>query len=93
MNKKSIGIPINQIRQDVVTDTFIESIGQRVFILLPQFPFLVIGEITEVVGDFVFVFVETTHITELEDKVLRIHIDDIHVFYIENDGPPIPTIK
>lgn len=85
-------IPINQIRQDVVSEAFAEAVGQRTFILISSFPFMFIGTICEVESDFLFLDVETTHISELEGRIMRIHIDDINVFYIENGGPVIPNI-
>ncbi|KGA96590.1 hypothetical protein AJ85_18230 [Alkalihalobacillus alcalophilus ATCC 27647 = CGMCC 1.3604] len=85
--------PINEIRYEVVTEAFTEAIGSRALIMIAEFPFLVIGQIEKVVGDFVFICVETTHISELEGRVMRIHLDDVVVFYIENDGPRIPKIN
>lgn len=83
---------INNIRWYFVAREFENNQGKRALILIPQFPFLVIGRIVKVVSDFVFVDVETTHISELEGKVLRIHLDDIEVFHIEEKNSPIPRI-
>ncbi|WP_054712807.1 hypothetical protein [Bacillus sp. JCM 19041] len=86
------GTPINEIRQAVVTEAFRDAIGQRVLVLIPQFPFLIIGEIVDVVSDYVLIDVETTHITEFEERVIRLHLDDIEVFFIEDGNTEIPTI-
>lgn len=84
---------INEIRQATVSKEFSNSTGNKALILISPFPFLVIGKIVKVVEDFVFFDVETTHISELEGKILRVHLDDIEVFYIENGGPKIPVIS
>lgn len=83
----------NAVRQAAVSSEFQNNIGRKALVMIAPFPFLVIGKIASVVTDFVFFDVETTHITELEGKVLRIHLDDVEVFYIENGGPPIPVIS
>lgn len=84
---------INEIRQQVVTEAFATSSGERSLIFISSFPFICIGTILKVESDYVFLDIETTYISELEDKVMRIHIDDIDVFYIENGGPSIPKIR
>ncbi len=84
---------INAIRMGAVTQAFREGDGQRALVLIGQFPFLVIGEIDRVASDYVLVKVETTHITEIEGKTIRIHIDEIEAFYIEGHGPSIPSIR
>ncbi|KMK75131.1 hypothetical protein [Alkalihalobacillus pseudalcaliphilus] len=85
-------LSINDIRYAVVTEAFEEAIGRRALILIEEFPFLIIGEIEEVIGDFVFICVETTHISEIEGRVIRVHLDDVQTFYIEMNGPRIPQI-
>lgn len=84
---------INFIRESAVEQTFRESICKRVLILTEEFPFLVIGKIQKVEGDYVFVDVETTHIDPLENRVFRIHLDRVEVFYIEKKGQEIPIIN
>lgn len=83
---------INQIRRQVVTEAFIEGIGHRAFIMTAEFPFVFIGPIMKVVGDFAYIDTETTSINALDGNVFRIHLDEISVFYIENGGPEIPSI-
>lgn len=88
------GADINAIRNAVVTREFAENQETRVFILIAQFPFLVIGSIDEVVSDYVIVDAEVTNVSELDGEKYRIHIDDIEVFYIEKEGkPPIPDLR
>ena len=87
-------IDINAIREFFVTVEFKENVGQRAFILISPFPFLIIGTIQEVVGDYLVIKAEVTNIAELDDEVFRVHIDDIEVFYIEKPGKPkIPDIR
>ncbi|WP_347814351.1 hypothetical protein [Alkalihalobacillus sp. LMS39] len=79
-------------RTEALADHFRENIGNRVFILVPQFPFMYIGIIIDVIGDQLILDVDTTHIEQLENRIWEIHIDTIHVFYVERDGwPTIPT--
>lgn len=84
---------INALRRMVVSQAFTEGIGEKAFIMTPDFPFVFIGIIAEVQSDFVILDTETTNISALDDLVFRIHLDDITVFYIENGGPKIPKIK
>ncbi|RXJ02414.1 hypothetical protein DS745_06840 [Anaerobacillus alkaliphilus] len=91
MEKKPIYI--NAIHDDALIDHFIKGIGQRVFILTPSFPFMFIGKILNVMDDIVELEVETTHFSQLEDRIWMIHIHTIEVFYIEReDGPLIPEL-
>lgn len=83
---------INTIRESAVEKIFRKSICKKVLILTEEFPFIVIGQIKKVEGDYVFVDVETTHIDPLENRIFRIHLDRIEVFYIEKPGRPIPKI-
>jgi len=84
---------INLVRESAVEDTFRKSINKKVLILTEEFPFIIIGKIKKLEGDYVFVDVETTHIDPLEDRIFRIHLDRIEVFYIEKPGRPIPKIS
>lgn len=92
MHDNMVSPTINQIRRQVVCDAFMEGVGHRTFIMTAEFPFVFIGVIVRVVGDYVYVETETTSIAALDGNVFRIHIDDITVFYIENGGPEIPVI-
>ncbi|RLL43853.1 hypothetical protein D8M04_13165 [Oceanobacillus piezotolerans] len=89
----SQGADINAIRQAVVTQAFIDHINARALILIAPYPFLVIGTIKEVVSDYLFIKAEVTNINELDGETFRIHIDDIEVFCIEQDGITIPDIR
>ena len=88
-----IGIDINAIREAVVTLAFRNSIGKRALVLISQFPFLIIGTIEEVISDYVVIKAEVTNVTELDDEIFRVHIDNIEVFYIEDEGRKIPDIR
>jgi len=83
---------INYVRQEAVVSHFRQSLGKRIFLLTAEFPFMVIGVIKKVVGDYVFVDVETTHIDQFENMVIRIHIDRIEVFFVEDKCNKIPNI-
>jgi hypothetical protein len=67
--------------------------GKKAFILTPQFPFMVIGKIVKVIDDYVYIDVESTHISELEGKEMRIQVNTIEAFYIEQEGTPIPPLS
>ncbi|MBE3577905.1 MAG: hypothetical protein IMX00_09485 [Limnochordales bacterium] len=45
------------------------------------------------VEEFIFVQVETCHVMELEGTTMRIYVDDIEVFYIEDEKHAIPSLK
>jgi hypothetical protein len=91
---ESGNIGINELREAVVTEEFAANIGNRALILLFQFPFLIIGEIKEVVSDYLVIEAEVTNVTELDGEIFRVHIDDIEVFYIEMPGKKeIPDIR
>ncbi|WP_280157805.1 hypothetical protein P5616_028775 (plasmid) [Priestia aryabhattai] len=84
---------INALRQAVVSKAFEESAGKRALLLIGPYPFLVIGSIVEVLSDYVVIEAEITNVAELDDEIFRIHIDNIEVFYIEEDGKLIPDIR
>lgn len=83
---------INALRRAAVSKALKESICSRILILTAEFPFLIIGKIKKVEGDYVFVDIETTNVDKFEEKIIRIHVDRIIVFYIETDDEPIPEI-
>ncbi|WP_019241011.1 MULTISPECIES: hypothetical protein [Bacillus] len=89
----SENMDINAIRHAVVSREFEINIGKKALTLLAQYPFLVIGEIKEVTGDYVFIKAEVTNISELDGSLFRIHTDDIEVFFIETRGYKIPELK
>lgn len=84
---------INAIRQAVVSREFERKIGRRTIIMIAQYPFLIIGEIENVVSDYVFVKAEFTNVSELDGHLFRVHTDDIEVFFIETLQHPIPKIN
>lgn len=86
--------PINEIHDEELINHFREGIGSKVFILSPSYPFMFIGEILDVIQDFIEVAVETTHFQPLENRIWLIHTDNIEVFYIERPGEPrIPELN
>lgn len=87
------GQPVNELRRRDVVLAFQEAAGRRAFILINPFPFMVIGEIVGVANDYLQLIIETTSINELEGRTINLHIDEVEVFYIELDGPPIPRIE
>ncbi|UHA59774.1 hypothetical protein KDJ21_024050 [Metabacillus litoralis] len=86
MKFKSNGTTINVVRDQAITDHFTENIGKRVFVLTPSFPFMFVGEILDVMEDMVLIDVEATHFAQLENRTWFIHIHNIEVFYIEQEG-------
>lgn len=84
---------IHDIRSSVVSKEFEDNIGERALLLIFPFPFLIVGEIRDVVSDYLLIRAEVTNVTELDGEEFRIHIDDIEVFYIEKPGRPIPDIR
>ncbi|WP_071728676.1 MULTISPECIES: hypothetical protein [Bacillus cereus group] len=94
MCRSSVNNPlINELRRANVTQEFENHIGSRIFILIAQFPFMIIGTIVEVQGDYAFIKIETTHINEFDNLTARVHIDDIEVFFIEDGKFKIPNIQ
>jgi len=87
------GPDINAIRQTVVSDKFQRSVGKRVILLQESFPFLFIGKIKGVEGDFLELKVEITNINELDGERFRIHLDSVQVFFIEEGHHVIPDIR
>lgn len=92
-NHQTEMININALRRMVVSQAFTEGIGEKAFIMTPDFPFVFIGIIADVQSDYVILDTETTNISALDGLVFRIHLDEITVFYIEDGGPKIPKIK
>ena len=85
---------INQLHDEGLIEHFMMGKGYRVFILTPSYPFMFIGEIKDVRDDIVDIWVETTHFSQLENRLWHIHIDNIEVFYIEREGEPeIPRLS
>lgn len=85
---------INNIRRKGVASAFEKGRGRRALVLISPFPFMVIGRIVKVTCDYLFISAETTHIAELEGTVIRIHLGDVDVFYIEGTGGPgIPVVS
>ncbi|PLT32000.1 hypothetical protein [Bacillus sp. V5-8f] len=84
---------VNAIRQAAVSYEYKRNKERRAFILMGPYPFMVIGVIKEVTSDFVIIKVEATNISELDEEVFRIHLDQIEVFFIEDGKHKIPNLK
>ncbi|WP_409254169.1 hypothetical protein V1502_09800 [Bacillus sp. SCS-153A] len=85
---------INDIHDEALVNLFRVNIGRRVFMLLPNYPFIFIGKIEEVMDDMVLLQVETSQFPALEGVKWHIHIHNIEVFYIEKStGPRIPRLR
>ena len=85
---------INIIHDEALVDLFRVNIGRRVFMLMPNYPFIFIGKIEKVIDDMVLLDVETSQFPALEKVKWHIHIHNIEVFYIEKStGPRIPRLK
>ncbi|MFC0473158.1 hypothetical protein ACFFHM_22340 [Halalkalibacter kiskunsagensis] len=91
--KREQNVPITVIRQRVLYNALLEAVGKRIFLLSEVFPFMIVGNVTSVKEDFVFVVVQVAQSKKLENEIIRIKIDDIEVFYVEEDGPKIQTIS
>lgn len=74
-------------------ETFGQATGRRALALLNSFPFLVIGRVRDVVHGLLAVEVETTHLTELEGRLLWIRLDAVEAFHIEDGEHPIPVVR
>ncbi|RBW70811.1 hypothetical protein [Bacillus taeanensis] len=90
-----INLPsINDIHDEALIVTFREAVGKKVLIITPSFPYVFIGRIIEMVEDFVVVDVNVTIVSELENRIWKIHVHRIEAFYIERKGQPkIPDLK
>jgi hypothetical protein len=80
-------------RKDSLYKHFEICKSQRTFFLLSQYPYMLIGKVTEVFEDYVEVQVDTSIIETFEDRLWYVHIDLIQTFYNENEnGPEIPIL-
>lgn len=83
----------DQIHKTALIEEFKEHKGNKVLVISPSFPFFFIGRIEKVAGDQAYLYVETTPIQELEDRIWSIQITQIELFYIEKaGGPPLPKL-
>ncbi|HZG73911.1 MAG TPA: hypothetical protein VEY51_20445 [Chondromyces sp.] len=93
---KELGLPedadIHVIRQRAFENTFVESRGKKVIIMMGPYPYLIVGTIQKVMSDFVFIRAEATNITELDGELFRVHFEQIEVFFIEDGKHEIPTL-
>ncbi|WP_238985055.1 hypothetical protein [Bacillus kwashiorkori] len=90
---ENISISDSITHEEAMVELLLESIDKRIFLLTRSFPFVFIGKIIAVHGDYVQVKVDTTPIQELENRLWSIHIHRIEIFYIEEEnGPKIPKL-
>ncbi|TFE00141.1 hypothetical protein [Jeotgalibacillus sp. R-1-5s-1] len=83
----------NDRHEEGMIQLFTNHTGTKMLALTSSFPFFFIGTIRGVLDDYVMVFVETTNVAELENRVWNLHIHDIEVFYLEQEGwPTIPVL-
>lgn len=85
---------VQELRDAAISQEFANNIGRRTFILTFPFPFLLIGKIAKVEADFLYILVETSQISEFEGLVACLNLNEIDVFFIEQDnGAKIPSIN
>ena len=83
---------INAIRQTVVSEDFEDNKSKKALVMIGQYPFLIIGNIKDVVSDYVFIEAKFTNIAALDGFLYRVHIDDIEVYFIETAKHKIPEM-
>ncbi|AXI10092.1 hypothetical protein CV093_15565 [Oceanobacillus sp. 143] len=87
-------VSINDIHDEALVQHFKDGIGNRVFLLIPNFPFMLIGMIKDVIDDHVEINVETSTQAVFENRLWQVHIHAIEVFFIEREGgPQIPVLR
>ncbi|MHA6250881.1 hypothetical protein [Oceanobacillus sp. CAU 1775] len=87
-------VSINDIHDEALIQHFINGVGSKIFLLIPNFPFMLIGRIKQVIDDHVEIDVETSTQAIFEKRVWQVHIHAIEVFFIEGEvGPKIPILK
>lgn len=78
---------------EALDETFGRATGKRALVLLNSFPFLVIGCVREVAHGLLAIDVETTHLAELEGRLLWVRLDAVEAFHIEDAAHPIPVVR
>ena len=87
-------VSINDIHDEALIQHFIDGIGSKVFLLTPNFPFMFVGIIKNVIDDHVEIDVLTSTQAVFENRVWQVHIHGIEVFFIEREGgPQIPELS
>ncbi|WP_227936505.1 hypothetical protein [Alkalihalobacillus deserti] len=79
------------VRHKVIIDTLKRSTGQKVFLLIQPYPFVVFGSIVAVKHDFLLIDIQANRLSEVQKGTIHVKIEDIEAFYIEAAGPKIPT--
>ncbi|MGF7050532.1 hypothetical protein J2T13_005081 [Paenibacillus sp. DS2015] len=83
MALSQLQITMNEVRRAGVVQQFEENIGQRLLIIIEQYPFFIVGGLQNVESAYAHILIEVSNIPELDDYVIRTHIDDITVFFFE----------
>lgn len=87
-------VSINDIHDEALIQHFSDGIGSKIFLLIPNFPFMLIGKIKSVIDDHVEIDVETSSQATFEKRVWQVHIHAIEVFFIEREGgQQIPILR
>ncbi|MFC0562083.1 hypothetical protein [Halalkalibacter alkalisediminis] len=87
--KSKPNLSSGSVRQKVIIDTLSRSTGQKVFLLIQAYPFVIIGSIVTVMHDFLLINIEANSISEIQNGTVHVKIEDIEAFYIEEAGPKI----
>jgi len=87
-------VSINDMHDEALIQHFIDGVGSKILLLIPNFPFMLIGNIKSVIDDHVEIDVETSSQATFEKRVWQVHIHAIEVFFIEReDGQQIPILR
>ncbi|RFU61434.1 hypothetical protein [Peribacillus glennii] len=86
-------VDVHAIRQAAILQEFESNVGARVLILMAPYPFLIIGTIMDISYDVILIKTEVTNVSELDNELFRIHLDQVDVFFIENERHKIPELK
>ncbi|CAM4462138.1 hypothetical protein [Paenibacillus tarimensis] len=86
-------LTMNEIRRSGVVEQFRANIGTRMLLFMETYPFFIVGTLEREESGFAYVRIELSNITELDNSIIRVHIDEIQVFYFESEGVQIPSIQ
>lgn len=89
--KNKPNLSSGSVRQKVIIDTLKKKTGQKIFLLIQPYPFVVIGTIVNVKNDFVIINIQANSISDVQKGTIHVKIEDIEAFYIEEAGPKIPN--
>ncbi|MCA1032565.1 hypothetical protein LCL95_16250 [Bacillus timonensis] len=93
-NKKKEKPDVAKKRFESISSFFEDNLNKRTFFLISQYPYMLIGNVTDVVDDYLEVSVDTSIIEQFEQRIWYVHIDLIQTFYTEEEGgPTIPSLN